>query len=204
MHQEVLPTTRQYSRQAAKVLGRAFVDDPVSVAVYRNFSPEKRIRALTVDFSAELLLCIRKGYPLQVNGDGKVIAAAVIYPPGAYPLPISDQWMLLIKSILGNGFYDIRGWNKWLEEVDRVHPREPHYYLEYLGVEPEQQGKGLGSAILQKLVSKADKERVGCYLENANPRNTPFYQRLGFQVVSEKEIIGIPSWFMWRPPGNGE
>jgi hypothetical protein len=102
------------------------VDDPVSVAVYRNFSPEKRVRALTVDFLAEVRLCVRKGYPLQVNGDGKVTAAAVIYPPGAYPLTVSDQWMLLIRSIVGNGFYDIRGWSKWLEEVEKVHPKEPH------------------------------------------------------------------------------
>jgi ribosomal protein S18 acetylase RimI-like enzyme len=200
MQKEVLPTTRQSYRQAAQVLGRAFVDDPVSVAVYRNFSPDRRVRALTVDFTAEVLLCVRKGYPLQVNGDGKVNAAAVVYPPGAYPLPVSDQWMLLIKSILGNGFYDIRGWMQWLEEVDKIHPNEPHYYLEYLGVEPELQGKGLGSTILQQLVSKADEERVGCYLENANPRNTSFYQRFGFQIITEKEIIGIPSWFMWRPP----
>jgi hypothetical protein len=118
MQKEVLPTTRQSYRQAAQVLGRAFVDDPVSVAVYRNFSSDRRVRALTVDFTAELLLCVRKGNPLQVNGDGKVIAAAVIYPPGTYPLSVSDQWMLLIKSILGNGYYDIRGWMRWLEEVD--------------------------------------------------------------------------------------
>jgi len=197
---EVLPITRQSYRQAAQVLGRAFVDEPVSVAVYKSFSPDRRVRALTVDFTAEISICLRKGYPLQMNGDGKVIAVAVIYPPGAYPLTASDQWLLLIKSFLGNGFYNIKGWMQWLEEVDNAHPKEPHYYLEYLGVEPEQQGKAFGSTIVQHLVSKADEERVGCYLENANPRNNSFYQRFGFQVISEKEIIGVPSWFMWRPP----
>src|SRR4030066_1498953 len=42
---EIQPTTRQSYRQAAQVLGRAFVDDPVSVAVYRNFSPDRRVGA---------------------------------------------------------------------------------------------------------------------------------------------------------------
>ena len=79
-------------------------------------------------------------------------------------------------------------------------PVEPHYYLEYIGVEPAFQGKGVGSAILMHLCERADKEKVGCYLENANPINTPFYQRFGFQITQEKEIIGIPTWFMWRPP----
>jgi len=200
---EVLPTTRQSYHQAAQVLARAFVNDPVTVACFRNFSPERRVNALFVDFSAEVLLCVRRGYPIQVNEDGKVIAAAVIYTPGAYPLPVWDQWLLLIKSLLGNGYYDISPWMRWLSEVDQLHPKNAHYYLEYLGVEPELQGKAVGSTILKHLVNKADDEHVGCYLENANPRNVPFYQRFGFQIMSEKEIIGIPAWFMWRPPGNG-
>jgi ribosomal protein S18 acetylase RimI-like enzyme len=202
MLKEVLPTTRQSYHQAAQVLARAFVDDPVSVACFRNFSPGRRVSALIVDFTAEELVCVRRGYPIQVNDDGKVIAAAVIYPPGSYPLPVVDLWLLLIKSILGNGLYDISPWLRWLAEVDQLHPKEAHYYLEYLGVEPEQQGKAVGSAILQHLINKADREHVGCYLENANQRNIPFYQRFGFQIMSEKEIIGIPSWFMWRPPDN--
>ena len=198
------PITVQSYRQAAEVLGRAFVDDPVSVAVYRNFSSEKRIRALTVDFTAEVLLCVRKGYPIQVNDDGRVVAAAVIYPPGAYPLPTRDQWKLIIKSIAGNGLYDITSWLKWLREVDKHHPTEAHYYLEYLGVEPGYQGKGLGSSILSHLIAKADVAGVGCYLENANPGNISFYQRSGFLVTQEMEIIGIPTWFMWRPPATGK
>ncbi|OGN96183.1 MAG: hypothetical protein A2Z71_01530 [Chloroflexi bacterium RBG_13_50_21] len=196
------PITIQSSRQAAQVLGRAFVDDPVSVAIYRNFSAERRVRALTIDFTEEVLLCVRKGSPIQVNEDGKMVAAAVIYPPGIYPLPSYDSWMLLIKSVLGNGLYDIRSWIKWLNAVDKNHPTERHYYLEYLGVEPGYQGKGFGSLLLRALITKADEAGVGCYLENANPRNIFFYQQAGFQIIQELEIIGIPTWLMWRSPEN--
>lgn len=199
---EVLPTTRQTYRLAAQVLGRAFVDDPVTKACYRNSSPDSRIKALIVDFTADELVCLRRGYPLQVNEDGKVVAAALIYPPGAYPLPVLDQWLPLIKSILGNGIYDISPWLRWLNAVDKLHPTEPHYYLEYLGVEPEQQGKAIGSTILRHLIDKADEDHVGCYLENANRRNIPFYQRFGFEIMYEREIIGVPAWLMWRPPNN--
>jgi GNAT superfamily N-acetyltransferase len=196
---EVVPTTRQSCRQAAQVLGRAFADEPVSVEVLKNFSRERRIQALTNDFADEIYITLSKGYPLQINEDGKVIAAAVVYPPGVYPLSGFKQWELLIKSYVRNGFYDIRGWMKWLNEVEKVHPTLPHYYLAYVGVEPEHQGNGLGSCILRHLVNKADAEGAGCYLENASPRNVPIYEHFGFQVVSHKEIIGIPTWFMWRP-----
>lgn len=176
------------------------MDEPVSVVIYRNFSPDQRAQALTVDFSAEMVASLHLGYPIQVNEDGKIVAAALIYPPGTYPLPRFEQWIFLFKSVLGNGWYDVRSWVKWLNEVDKVHPTKPHYYLEYIGVDPTYQGMGYGSAIMEHLVAKADQEGVGCYLENANPHNIPFYKRFGFTIANEKEIIGFTTWFMWRDP----
>ncbi len=197
---QVTPITRQTYRQAAFVLGKAFVDEPVTMAVYRNFSAEQRVRALTADFSAELAVCLRKGYPVQISDEGKLVAAAVIYAPGAFPLPWFDQWKILLQSVLNNGLYDVRSWLVWLGAVDRFHPADAHYYLLYLGVDPPYQGKGYGSYIMEHLLAKADEEEVGCYLENTRRINLSFYQRFGFKVIKEKEIIGFPAWFMWREP----
>src|SRR5512136_2180640 len=100
MSTQLLPITAQDFHQAAQVLGNAFVDEPVSVAVYRDFTPERRARALAVDFSSEFAVCVRKGYPIQLRQDGRLVAAALIYPPGSYPLPAFDNWMFLLKSVL--------------------------------------------------------------------------------------------------------
>ena len=35
------------------------------------------------------------------------------------------------------------------EQMGPYHPREPHWYLPLIGVDPSQQGKGYGSALLQ-------------------------------------------------------
>lgn len=196
---EVLPVTCQFYREAAGVLGRAFVDEPVSAAVYPQFSTEKRQRNLTADFEAELEVCLRRGWPLMVLEAGKVVAAAVVYPPGSYPTPLGDQIKIFFKSIWGHDFYDLRPWLRWLAEIDKIHPQEPHYYLAFMGVEPGYQGRGFGSAILRHVAARADEAKTGCYLETASPQNVPLYQRFGFQVLVEKEIIGLRSWFMWRP-----
>ncbi len=200
MSPHIVPTTSQTYRQAASVLGTAFVNEPVSAAVYRAFSEERRARALTVDFTSELAVGLRKGCPVHLAEDGRVVAAALIYPPGAYPLTALDNWIFLLKSVVRNGWYDLRSWVKWNDEVDAVHPQKPHYYLEYIGVDPACQGKGLGSQLLAHLAAQADQAGVGCYLENANPNNLPFYARAGFEVIGEKEIIGLHAWFMWREP----
>lgn len=197
---QICPITQHNYLQAVKVLAGAFVDDPISVAVYPKFSIPRRIDALQVDFKAEVRLCMRRGYPILAQEDSVVLGAAVIYAPGGYPFSRVDQWKLLLSSILGNGLYNVRDWMHWLDEVDKHHPAEPHFYLEYIAVEPGYQGMGVGSALLQHLVDKADGMHVGCYLENTNPRNVNLYQRFGFNIIDQEEIIGVPNWFMWRPP----
>lgn len=199
---EVFPVTRGNCRESAEVLGRAFMDEPVSLAVYRGLSPEKRLHNLTADFASEMEVCIRRGSPLQVRDNGRIVAAAVIYPPGSYPLPWIEQARIFIGSILGHDLYDIRPWLRWLAEAEEFHPREPHYYLEYLGVLPEVQGKGFGSSILRHLVANADELNTGCYLETVTPENVPLYQHYGFKVIAEKQIIGLNAWFMDRPPST--
>jgi GNAT superfamily N-acetyltransferase len=195
----VQATTRHTYRQAARVLARAFVDEPVSQRVYRRLTPPQILKNLTLDFTGELAACLRRGQPLELRQNGAIVAAAVIYPPGAYPLPRSAELLITLTSILGHTCYDLRAWQAWLDEVGQHHPHAPHYYLEYLGVEPALQGQGLGSQLLSELTRRADAVGVGCYLETATRRNLPLYQRFGFQVTVQKEIIGLPAWFLWRP-----
>lgn len=37
------------------------------------------------------------------------------------------------------------------------------------------------------------------YLEADKFQNVRFYQKFGFSVVAEAEILGVPNWFMSRP-----
>ena len=56
-----------------------------------------------------------------------------------------------------------------VQTMEKRHPKEPaHYYLPVLGVEPEFQGRGFGSALLQPVLARCDRDRVGAY---SSPRN---------------------------------
>jgi ribosomal protein S18 acetylase RimI-like enzyme len=187
-------------REAAGVLGRAFRDDPIVVAILEDVVPEIRVKRLSVMFAADLNTCARRGLPLQVRESDSIACAAIIYPPGAYPLPTSAQLGILLKSIVRNGVYGLGRWLTVLSCFEKRHPKDTHYYLEFIGVDPIQQGKGLGSSLLNDLSSRADQEKVGCYLETSNARNVPLYQRFGYETVAEEEILGVNIWFMWRSP----
>jgi GNAT superfamily N-acetyltransferase len=87
-----------------------------------------------------------------------------------------------------------------VDALEKQHPREPHYYLFVLGVEPSLQGKGVGSALLGPVLARCDAEGMPAYLETANPRNLPLYERHGFRVRAEFAVPhgGPLTWLMWR------
>ncbi len=89
-----------------------------------------------------------------------------------------------------------------LFEVDSLHPKEPHWYLATLGTAPERQGQGVGAALLQPVLDRADEDGMPAYLESSKERNVPFYARFGFEVVEElhSKASGPPMWRMWREP----
>ncbi|MCR6690466.1 GNAT family N-acetyltransferase [Cellulomonas sp.] len=67
-------------------------------------------------------------------------------------------------------------------------PAVPAPYLNYLAVRPEQQGAGLGARLLEHRLRRYDAVGVPTWLGTTDPRNVPFYARLGFAVVGEVEL----------------
>jgi ribosomal protein S18 acetylase RimI-like enzyme len=92
-----------------------------------------------------------------------------------------------------------------LAYMDKIHKREapgPHWYLWALGVEPGHQGQGIGSRLIQPVLARADKDGVPCYLETQTEGNVAFYQKQGFEVVSDGWVPEqeIRVWTMLREP----
>ena len=80
------------------------------------------------------------------------------------------------------------------------HPHDPHWYLWFLGVEPERQGQGFGSVLLRALSARAEADRVPCYLETDKATSVKIYERHGYRVEAEEVLasFGLKGWFMRR------
>jgi ribosomal protein S18 acetylase RimI-like enzyme len=87
------------------------------------------------------------------------------------------------------------------EQMGRYHPREPHWYLPLIGVDPSHQGKGYGAALLQHTLISCDRDHMLAYLESTNPRNIPLYERHGFTLLGTIQAGTSPPIFpMLRKP----
>ena len=63
-----------------------------------------------------------------------------------------------------------------------------HWYLAGLAVDPEHQGKGYGSKLLNETLSNIDEEGLPCYLETEGEKNVAMYKHFGFKVIEEFTI----------------
>ncbi|WP_425477110.1 GNAT family N-acetyltransferase [Luteimonas cucumeris] len=76
--------------------------------------------------------------------------------------------------------------------MEQSHPREAHWYLPQIGVDPNARGKGIGAALMRHALVRCDQEQALAYLEASKPQNVPFYQRHGFEVIGEFQIGAAP------------
>lgn len=78
------------------------------------------------------------------------------------------------------------------EKMDHAHPREDHWYLPQIGVDPIAQGNGIGAALMHHALARCDNEGALAYLEASKPQNIPFYRRHGFEVTGEIQFGRAP------------
>jgi ribosomal protein S18 acetylase RimI-like enzyme len=78
------------------------------------------------------------------------------------------------------------------EQMGNYHPSEPHWYLPMIGVDPAQQNKGYGGALLRHALSRCDHDKALAYLESSNPKNIPLYERHGFEALGTIQVGTSP------------
>jgi GNAT superfamily N-acetyltransferase len=181
-------------------LARAFYEDPVFGWMLPDAAD--RVRRAERGFAfylRKVYLPHHECFMLDGGGGG-----ALWLPPGRWHLSLLEQLRLAPGMIAATG-RRLPWIMMALATIESNHPSAEHHYLAFVGLEPELQGKGLGTALMRPIIDRCERERVGAYLEASSPRNRACYERQGFEVTEEFSFPrgGPPSWRMWREPAAG-
>jgi GNAT superfamily N-acetyltransferase len=193
---EVVRPQRSDTNELAEVLASAFLIDPIARYAFPN--DRTRRDRLHRFFVAQLR---RQYFPRgEIYADGPGRGVAMWLPPLREAPRVRDalvQLPLLVVALIQSTA---------MIQLARVlaikHPREAHYYLGTIGVDPNAQGHGVGTALLQPVLSVCDEQSIPAYLESSSEKNTAFYERLGFAVTEQIRAPhdGPRIWLMWRNP----
>lgn len=183
-----------------RVLARAFLDDPVASWA---FPPEELREAALERFQATRIRQLIVHEEVWTTED--LACAALWAPPGHSHSTLRETAMIvpcfLRPRLVGRLPLVALGWDR----LERGHPRGPaHFYLAVLGTDPQEQGRGLGSAVLRGVLDQCDQDGIGAFLESSKESNIDFYARHGFRVTEEVHLLRGPRmWRMWRDPRGG-
>lgn len=181
--------------RVALALARAFQDDPVFVWALPD--PDRRREVLPGFFTVFAAAYQRHGHAYR-TADGT--GAALWVPPRIAPVDDdeADAFGAALEEALG---VDAERTLMVSELLDENHPHDPVWYLNFMGVEPAGQGRGIGSALLDHVLEQADRNAEPAYLDATSTRNRRLYERHGFETTRELRLPdGPPMWPMWREP----
>ncbi len=173
----MLKATKNDKALVIDILSKAFdKNNSVNFVVKQDAKRMNRICAL-MDYSFEVCYCFGD---IFLSND-KQACALILYPDKQKTTLLLDLKLVfyciglsLVKKVMDRN-----------AKIKSCYPTKEIAYLWFIGVNPEQQGKGLGTAFLKEVIAKTNTMKRLMYLETSMLQNLPFYKKLGFEIYQE-------------------
>ena len=206
MKTDIVAELRQLRRTdlepAALILARAMRDNPAHVHAFAISDADRRRRALERFFRPVLLGRHQRGLIYGAYRNHALVGICCMARPGSCQPAFLEKLRVLPAVVFGNPpgtAHRVLNWTKAWAHRD---PIAPHWHLGPVAIEPRVQRQGIGSALLTAVCAHVDARGAVTYLETDRQANVHFYQKFGFTVVAEANVLGVPNWFMSRPGGD--
>jgi GNAT superfamily N-acetyltransferase len=150
---------------------------------------------------ATLFRVFRAQRPLCALDGNTVVAVGGVAPPGTCQAT-ALQRLRFLPAMVAVGPRGARRVSRWLAAWGARDPARAHSHLGPVAVEPALRGRGIGGELMREHARQLDAAGQRSYLETDKRQNVTFYERYGYALVGEAEVIGVPNWFMLREPGS--
>jgi len=179
----MIDATYSDKNNVVDILAASFDDNKsVNYIVKQDAHRKQRLRQL---MSYSFDVCNSFGRVLF--SENKKACALVVFPDKKRTTLKSTLWDIkLITNCIG-----FKGVSQALsreKKIKTLQPKEPLYYLWFIGVTPDDQHKGLGSALLTEIIQDAEQKKRTLCLETSTGKNIPWYQKHGFTIYNELDI----------------
>lgn len=179
--------TRRQIKPAAKVMARAFHEDPLMIFYIPD--PVEREKKLPHLYEFLLKFTFKNGEAYATSKNLEGIAVVFLAPnfkmniwQGVWYGGISLYFKLgpeVMKKMMNQ------------PDIEIIHNRlapKNHWYLEILAVDPKLQGRGFGRKLLKPVLQRSKQTALPCYLETQQPNNVSLYQKFGFKLLESNPL----------------
>jgi ribosomal protein S18 acetylase RimI-like enzyme len=171
-------------------------DNPMHVTVFGD-DPEIRQQKLH-GLMSDAFTLRDFSHTLVARAEGGVVVGVCgMMPPGGCR-PGFLQQLRFLPTLVRIGPRSAGRAARWLGAWGKRDPEGRHWHLGPLAIDAHLQGRGVGGRLMQIFCAQMDAARDDAYLETDKEINVRFYERYGFRVIGEKEVLGVENWFMIR------
>jgi GNAT superfamily N-acetyltransferase len=174
------------------LLAQAFEDNQsVNYIIRQDKYKTMRLYAL-MEYSFDMCFYFGEVH-LSDNRD----ACALLLPPKSKRTNLRSVWLdiKLILRAMGIGRIGIA--LKRESAIKELQDKGDIQYLWFIGVDPAQQHKGVGTGLLKEILTKCDQEGRRVCLETSTLKNLPWYQNFGFEIYGKLDL-GYDLFFLKR------
>lgn len=191
--------TRDELQAAAVILAQGMLDNPLHVRVF-GFSPVLRERRLLRFLGALIGHVEAHGEVLGAFAGGELVGVLGMMKPGHCRPALRDRLRLACLIVAGNPPATVLRIRRWLSVWARNDPDGPHWHIGPFAVARAYRRRGIGRRLMALCCEHIDALAATAYLETDLAHNVAFYETLGFVVIRQETVLGVPNWFMLRLP----
>lgn len=192
---------RRDSAAASALLLAAYQDDPLLYSLVPD--DRRRLRVAKWIMRPVMHEVMEQGLAIGAWADGVLVGIALWMPPGTYPTASRRRLTGAATTITLGRIAGLRARRitRSLATVDRAHPRSPHWYLWFLGVDIAHRGMGIGARLIEAGLARIDAEQEAAYAETFTERSASLFARAGFETAGALDLDPelAPGRTLWRP-----
>lgn len=190
------------------LLIKAFEHDPMIVKLFKGEHKEKQMRAFFNFIYVRNKLF--SGIYLTDAMDNPSYVAFIEIPRHKRLMSLTKRMRLYIEMVNLVRYIPLK-YLRFLSLYDTIVtkncPKDHHYYLTMLAVASTKQGKGIGTALLDRIhnVVIADEDTAIICLDTQNKDNVAYYERHGYLLTQAVKVTDLVIYCMaWKKQNKGE
>ncbi|MEO6707594.1 MAG: GNAT family N-acetyltransferase [Ginsengibacter sp.] len=179
----MIKATYQDKDRVVDILAESFDDNKsVNYIIKQDKKRNQRIRKLMA-YSFDICYLYGEVY---LTNDKSGCALILLPDKKKYNL---KSFLLDIKLVVSCiGISNIKKAMKRESKIKKLQPKELMYYLWFIGVDPNEQNKGIGTALIKEVIKEGRSNQRPIFLETSTLKNIPWYQKFGFEIYNELDL----------------
>jgi GNAT superfamily N-acetyltransferase len=188
----VEPLVPKMHEEASRLLARAFVTNPLHVAV---FGPDEL--AANEAFFRTALRVLKGRALVALEGDRILALVHWVHSPRCQ-FSTGEKLRMAPGLMTAFGVAGTMRIATWMAAWSKHDPSTPHTHLGPIAVDPDAQGHHIGQRLMEEYCHDLDRTGAAGYLETDRPENVRVYRRFGFAMTDEIDVLGVRNYLMAR------